>query len=358
MKNSVFHPQCHFILLSFPQIKTFTYEIPADTNVSTNKQFLYKNEHYNSSNTTNTNVYPERDIPYRVSSPQPPSTNQSTIYNTITTTNRNDVYPNEPRARSPQPEPITNKSIIYKRDTKETTTNVYPVLGGRGHTPQPPHTQQQIVSPPPGQSTIIYKHDVTNTNTNIHHPPPVGGVPVYPSEPSYLPPRGDAGYPPNPDVKHTYMYKHESSNTKNTVYGPPGGPVGAYSGDGYPSHGNYPPHGTLPAKPAHLTDTPSPSNNVMYKYSSTTTTRNTHGHPDDRQPLLAPAPFPTEGIEQTSQVDGHPPKRLDDLLASFPEVSFIVFQLLHELNCQPINLLLEWQRSEWLCSRRWTLCAS
>lgn len=226
---------------------------------------------------------------------------------------------------------------MYKRDTKETTTNVYPVPGGggRGHTPQPPIQPHNIV--PPNQSTIIYKHDITNTNTNVHHPPPAGGVQVYPREPAYLPPaHGEPiGYPQHPDTKHTYIYKHESSNTKNTVYGPPGGPVSSYPNGGYPQHPhvNYPPHGALPAKPAHLTDSPAapPSNNVVYKYSSSTTTRNVHGggHPDDREPLLAPAPFPTEGIDQG---DGYPPKRLDDLLASFPEVIF--FFLIIFIECR------------------------
>lgn len=298
-------------------------------------------------------MYPERDIPsYGVPSPHPPlppppSGNQTTVYNTMTTTNRNDVYPNElpPRALSPHPEPITtNKSIMYKRDTKETTTNVYPTpggSGGRGHTPQPP-VQPHHNLPPPNQSTIIYKHDITNTNTNVHHPPPAGGVPVYPREPAYLPPsaRGEPNnYPQHPDTKHTYIYKHETSNTKNTVYGPPGGPVSPHPNGGYyPSQPQvtYPPYGTLPAKPAHLTDSspasgpPPPANNVMYKYSSSTTTRNVHGggHPDDREPLLAPAPFPTDGIDH---VDGQPPKRLDDLLASFPEVRQYIF-LVYFLN--------------------------
>ncbi|KAG4077015.1 hypothetical protein HA402_016002 [Bradysia odoriphaga] len=261
-------------------IKTFTYEIPGDTQVSTNKHFKYQNDTYNTNNTT---TFAERDVP-------PPGSNQTTIYktenyNTINRTDGYSVYPNDNRPRSPLPEPSTNKTVIYKRETRDTSSNnVYP-SPNRGY----PNS-------PPSQSTVVYKHDVTNTNTNVHHPP-AGGVPVFPHDPS-LP----AGHP---GPKHTYLYKKEINNTKNTVYGPPGSgpPYDRYPQNDYPNNA-LPPQG-YPTEPSSTT----------YKYitNTSTTTRNVHGHPDDRQPLLAP--FPTDGLDNT-QVDGAPPKRLDDLLAT------------------------------------------
>ncbi|KAJ6644611.1 hypothetical protein Bhyg_09580 [Pseudolycoriella hygida] len=251
-------------------IKTFTYEIPGDTQVSTNKHFKYQNDTFNTKNTT---TFAERDIP-------PPVGNQTTIYKTenYNTSNITEGYPGyDRRPRSPLPEPISNQTVIYKRETRDTSSNTLPNQGN-----------------PPGQSTIIYKHDVTNTNTNVHHPP-TGGVPVFPNDPN-LP----AGHP---GPTHTYIYKKEVNNTKNTVYGPPG--------SGHPPHptSDYP-NNALPAQ-----GYPNEPSSTTYKYVSntSTTTRNTHGHPDDRQPLLAP--FPTDDIDH-SHVGPNPPKRLDDLLAS------------------------------------------
>jgi hypothetical protein len=307
-------------------IKTFTYEIPGDTQVSTNKHFKYQNDTYNTNNTT---TFAERDVP-------PPGSNQTTIYKTenYNTINRTDGYsgnPNNNRPRSPLPEPSSNQTVIYKRETRDTSSNVYsspnreypssPIDNSpRSPLPEPSSNQTVIYkretrdtssnvypspnrgypSSPPGQSTVIYKHDVTNTNTNVHHPP-AGGVPVFPHDPN-LP----AGHP---GPKHTYLYKKEVNNTKNTVYGPPGGPpYDRYPQNDYPNNA-LPPQG-YPNEPSSTT----------YKYvnNTSTTTRNIHGHPDDRQPLLAP--FPTDGVDQ-SQVDGNPPKRLDDLMATLGDQS-------------------------------------
>lgn len=178
------------------------------------------------------------------------------------------------------------------------------------HHPQPTYPNGQL---PPNQSTYVYKHDVTNTNTNIHHPSPQNqGMPVYPYDPNAsLPPH----QPGHPAPKQTYLYKHETTNTKNTVYGPPGG--------GRPYPNDYPNTNTLPQHPPHPQGYPNngPST-VSYNYTTNTTTRNVHGgHPDDRQPLLPLAPFPTDGLDR-SYVDGNPPKRLDDLLATFNDVMF------------------------------------
>lgn len=261
--------------------------------MSTNKHFKYQNDTYNTNNTT---TYAERDVP-------PPGSNQTTIYktenyNTINRTEGYPGYPNDNRPRSPLPEPSSNKTVIYKRETRDTSSNAYPTSPTRGY----PNS-------PPSQSTVVYKHDVTNTNTNVHHPP-AGGVPVYPHDPS-LP----AGHP---GPTHTYLYKKEINNTKNTVYGPPGGgpPYDRYPQNDYPNN-------ALPPQQGYPNHPNEPSTRTYnYITNTTTTTRNIHGHPhghpDDRQPLLAP--FPTDGVDR-SQVDGNPPKRLDDLLATLGDVS-------------------------------------
>lgn len=259
----------------------------------------------NSYNTTNT-IYPaERDIP--PSSIHPSGPNQTTTiyknqsYNTINRTDN--LYPNETRPRrsvSPLPpnEPTINKSIIYSRETRDTSNTTYPPHPADSGPPFPVYGQ-----PGPNETTYVYKHDVTNTNTNTHHPGPhVGHAPNYPPQ---------NGYPPQqsgPGPKQTYMYKREVTNTKNTVYGPPGGPAQPQPIIEYPPNDGYPPK-TGPST-------------VTYNYTTNTTSRNVHGgHPGDRQPLLQPRPFPVDGVP-TSQVDGNPPKRLDDLLATFGDVSF------------------------------------
>lgn len=79
------------------------------------------------------------------------------------------------------------------------------------------------------------------------------------------------------------MYKKETTNTTNTMYEPE--PVPA--------------------------PVPDPTTNTYYKYSSQTTTNR-------NEPRMAP--FPIEGIQQPTQVDGTP-KHLNQLLASFDDVS-------------------------------------
>lgn len=255
------------ILLLFVclQIKTFTYEIPNDTKVPTNKNFNFKNEFYNSTNSSNT-YYPERDVP-------PPST-KSTMYSNEShnTLNRTEnIYP------PPQDTLGPNQTYYYKKEVNETKNNVY----GSPRSPRPPS--------PVNTSTSLYERNVSNTR-NVYHPP--GGIPVYPN---------NANLPPHqPGTKQTYLYKKETTNTTNTMFEPP-------TGKEYLPHDRY------------VTDAPPPSEpvtNKYYKYSSSTTTTNTHNRPE-REPLLAP--FPTDGIHQSTQVDG-PPKHLGQLMASFDEV--------------------------------------
>lgn len=240
----------------------------------TNKNFSYKNEFYNSTNSSNT-YYPERDVP--------PPTKTTTILNESHNTNRmENIYP-PPSQSHPTPELGPNQTYFYKKEINETKNNVYG---------PPPRSPPQPVN----TTTSLYERNVTN-NRNVYHPP--GGIPVYPAN-ANLPPPGQPG------SKQTYLYKKETTNTTNTVYEPP-------NGREYLPHDRYsePEPVPVPASP--------PSTNTYYKYSSSTTTKNTHNRPGEREPLLAP--FPTDHVHPT-QVDGTP-KHLGQLMASFDDVSFL-----------------------------------
>lgn len=140
------------------QVKTYSYEIPDDT---TNKNFTYKNEYYNSSKSSNT-YYPDSGTKI---------TTQSSSDRTIPPLNTDKSG--------------LNQSYYYKKEVNETKNNVYE--------PQPP---------PINTTTSLYERNETNENRNVFHPPYQNGN---------LP----------PGAKQTYLYKKETTNTTNTVYEPP-----------------------------------------------------------------------------------------------------------------------------------------
>lgn len=259
-------------------------DVPTDT-------IIYRNDTYNNQNTTNHFLpdgrYPEHDRPI---SPRPPTKNVTYIqetYNTTNTVNEMD----RPEMDRPFPvetiplhqEPPVNKSVIYKRTTRDTTSSSYP-------------GQQRPLSPTgyprdnnPPETRIVYNENITNNTNNVVHP---GG-------PNYPPP----GHPNGP--KTTYYYKHESTNTTNRRYGPPG--------SANPRN--------EPLAPAILPvdGYPNEPGNVSYKYTTHTTSRNVNRGPDETDALMKPAPFPTD-MGPPYGNNGAPPKRLDDLLATFDDV--------------------------------------
>lgn len=245
------------------QIKTYTYEIPNDTQVPTNRNFTFKNEYYNSANSSNTH-YPDGDVP----PPLPPQTTTTVYSNESNASNRTEnIFPPKPDTLGP------NQTYYYKKEVNETKNNVY----GRPRSPPPPVNT----------TSSLYERNITDTR-NVYHPP--GGIPVYPN----------ANLPPHqPGTKQTYLYKKETTNTTNTVYEPP-------------TEKEYPP----PSRFVESPPPPEPTTNKYYKYSSQTTTTKKHGRPE-QEPLLAP--FPTGDLDQPTQVDS-PPKNLGQLLASFDEV--------------------------------------
>lgn len=274
-------------------VRTYTYEIPGGEGVpspspTTNHSVIYNtSSHHNtlrSNNTTLDRSRPERDVP-------PPVHGETTIYRNETynnsTTNHLDGPDFDPPFPVPQPEPTpVNKTVIYKRNVRDTTTTNYP---GQNRPTSPVNRY------PPNTNVEIYNEDITNTTNNHLHP----SGPNYPNN----------GHPDGP--KTTYYYKHESSNTTNRRYGPPGS-------------ANQPPRNNEPQPimmtPVNNSPYPGPGEpgSVTYKYSSQTTSRNVHH--DETDNLLKPAPFPAP-VQAPRPINVTSPKRLEDLLSNFDDVS-------------------------------------
>ncbi|GAB0094885.1 hypothetical protein DMENIID0001_102110 [Sergentomyia squamirostris] len=234
-------------------VRTYTYEIPPEHDIVGNHTTVYRNESFN--RLTN-DTRRKREL-------SPPS-NQSMISHSE---NYSTISKNEDRPVSPAP-PI--KRSFYQQDITETTKN-------RTYSPT-----REPVYIPPVENKVVYKHDTTDTTRSIVKPPP-GGYRPHPS-PGPGQPSGT-----------TYFYREETNTTTNK----------RFPNDGYPpEHNGYP--------PAH----PSPS--VTYKYSSQTTNTNTVHRlpPDEVDDGAKTAPFPVVGLENVPP-NTYPPKRLDDLLATF-----------------------------------------
>lgn len=243
-------------------IKTFSYDIPNDTKVPANKQYSYKNEYYNSSNSKTTTT--DHDIPPTekyVSGRSPtPGRNETYLYKKETTSNttNDSVFP--PSTFNP-PSLGPNQTYYYKREVNETKNNVM----GPPSSALPPRPRS------PTTTSSYYERNESSTN-NRQHPP--GGFPAYPN--------GDG-------PKQMYYYKKETSNTTNTTYRPPDEPVRAPS----------------PVEPI----------TKLYKYTKETTTTNTTSQREPRLP-----PFPTDNVDRAPRDNGQPPKQLDQLLANFDDV--------------------------------------
>uniref|UniRef100_A0A1L8DDF7 Uncharacterized protein n=1 Tax=Nyssomyia neivai TaxID=330878 RepID=A0A1L8DDF7_9DIPT len=237
-------------------VRTYTYEVP-DSDLVGNNSTIYRNESFN--RLTN-DTRRKRDLS--------PSYNTSLV---TRTENTSTMSRNDGRPISPSP-PV--KKMYYQQDTLETSKT-------RTYSP----TREPVYVPPyvpPVEKTVTYKHDTTDTSRSIVKPPPAGWKP---------------NSPPGHPGSSTYFYREETNTTTNK----------RYPNDGYvppPDMNGYPPVQPSPA--------------VTYKYSShTTTTNNTHRlPPDEVDDGVRLAPFPTDGIENIPN-NTTPPKRLDDLLASF-----------------------------------------
>jgi hypothetical protein len=210
----------------------------------------------------------------------------------VTTTVRTYTY------EIPEPDGVTrdppkNSAMFYKTERNERSANYYsnnqsPPVSSNNY---PPLTIQEV--PPPQNTTTVYKYDVTHNHSAPGHPH------------GQVPPGGITIYPPQP----TTINKVETVYTTNKQYRSPT-PNSYPDNNGYPAHGHgYPPHSGYPHQP----NEPSV---VVYK-QTTTNTRNVIHPRQEREPLLHP--FPVDGPVIT-EVDGSPPKRVEDLMASFGDV--------------------------------------
>lgn len=217
----------------------------------------------------------------------------------VTTTVRTYTYeipePDSGLVQYPERDPPKNTAMFYKTERNERSANYYPnqspPVNPNNYSPL---SIQEV--PPPHNTTTVYKYDVTNTSSGQPQPQvPPGGITIYPPQ------------------NQTTIYKTETVNTTNKQYRSPT-PNSGYPVDNspivqYPSHG-YPHHPGYPHQPAE------PSV-VVYKQTTTNTRNVVHPRPE-REPLLHP--FPVDGPIIT-EVDGSPPKRVEDLMASFGDVS-------------------------------------
>ncbi|XP_046992086.1 leucine-rich repeat extensin-like protein 5 isoform X1 [Schistocerca americana] len=173
------------------------------------------------------------------------------------------------------------------------------------HYPQSPPTQH---SSPPTQ-TVIYRDGPDQPPTKV-----TTTVRTYtyelPGEPGVL---HTHPYPPGPDHPYPDQQPHKP-NVEHTV---------TYHVSPHHQPEKEP---LLPTQhqPLVIPAEPNPPPTVItYKYSShsshnTTNKYPPHPHPEEQQPLL-PRPFPTSSPGPDYPPNGQPPKRLDDLMASFSD---------------------------------------
>jgi hypothetical protein len=220
----------------------------------------------------------------------------------VTTTVRTYTYeiPEDGSQPFPERDAPKNTAVFYKTERNERSGGFYPASPPTNYYPNqsPPisgngYPPLSIQEAPPVNSTTVYKYDVTNVSNHPGQPQP------------QVPPGGITIYPPQP----TTIYKTETINTTNKQYRSPTPNSYPDTHNHYPANG-YPPHSGYPQQPAE------PSV-VVYK-QTTTNTRNVIHPRQEREPLLHP--FPVDGPVIT-EVDGSPPKRVEDLMASFGDVS-------------------------------------
>lgn len=224
----------------------------------------------------------------------------------VTTTIRTYTYeiPDGSAIREP---PTTNNAMFYKTERNERNVNYYPntsitTTTTNNNTMSPlsiqevPLLSQSPVPQSPENVIRTYKYESNltsqqqpagNNNNNI----PPGGITIYPAH-----------------QPTTSIYK-TTETTTNKIRSPT--PSNQYPNEPY---NVYPQSQPYPHAHHHHPNEPS-----VVVYKQTTTTRNVP-RPVEREPMLHP--FPVDGPIIT-EVDGNPPKRVEDLMASFGDTSEI-----------------------------------
>lgn len=209
----------------------------------------------------------------------------------VTTTVRTYTYelPEEPETG------LINKKIHMKDEAYNRTTTTLPSNRAERDIPR------EIELLPPGASHTLttYRQDAND------YPTVVNGLPASTNSKSMF-------------------YKKESKSSNTTYY--PGSPDPSLlprltqtdDGTGRPVHvyqeqitHKGPPGGPVPSDPYGM-------NTITYRYNSTNTNANVRYPPPEREPLL-PA-FPVDGVDNRHP-DANPPKRVEDLMATFGDVS-------------------------------------
>ncbi|XP_056643267.1 uncharacterized protein LOC130449462 isoform X1 [Diorhabda sublineata] len=351
-------------------IKTYTYEIPGSGDYPTNltdtneqkyvyspnksistpsKSFVY-NAIENKENTlyqenANYPLYQKPNPPgvlvketittrnyqpgYRIDK-NPPSINETYIYNETTTKNVDNRF-------SPIPPPLPNQNTYIINGTETNMNkNDRPTPGKETYILKETHrtTVNDVVSPQnphypedtypkrndkynPGKETYIIK-EVHNTTTTNDKPFSERGYPVY------NPP--DGRDPPN-----TYIIKETTNTTTNHSNGPyqngrpsnePQNKTIIYRHETHSTNNNYSPNNPKPFEvetfdpknpPYDIKKHPNEPINIQYSYKSTSKTQNNYkgGYPPNEETeTLLPKKFPTD-----DRTDG-PPKKLDELMAT------------------------------------------
>lgn len=207
-----------------------------------------------------------------------------------------------------------NNAMFYKTERNERNVNYYP-----NNTSTSPLTIQEVpvrsASPIPPQENIIrnYKYESHTTSRPPSQPPQHGNVP----------PGGITIYPTPQPTATIYKTTETTTNkyrspTPTNQYLPGVDPNSNHPhSPGWTQYPQQPGYPQYPQQQPHVTHPNEPS---VVVYKQTTTTRTVPvPRPGEREPLH---PFPVDGPIIT-EVDGNPPKRVEDLMASFGDTSEI-----------------------------------
>ncbi|KAK7861676.1 hypothetical protein R5R35_005353 [Gryllus longicercus] len=241
---------------------------------SPSHQRLQREVFYNETNTTSSSTSGGTPRAHRYREPSPPPPQQQV----------------QPLRRGPSPGPPQPPGADYPTGSTRTVTTVRTYnysTGGSGPSPSPaggqPPSRGRSPSPSPQRAPYRSPSPVSMQQ----RPAPVD---------EYTPPRGRSPSPgPGPGQRSPRLNQHTTVHTY-TYDGHGGPPVGYHA-------------------------QPPPSTVTTYKYSTTSSSADRRypgpGHAPEEQPLLQPRPFPTPS--PTPPAGAQPPKRLDDLMASFSD---------------------------------------
>ncbi|XP_067008595.2 uncharacterized protein [Anabrus simplex] len=337
--------------------KEMYYENKSNSNVlpSTRSQTM-PHEHYREKSPTNERLRRELFYETKTTGSVPPSPRYRDMSPPSQRRGTSPVPPVQTISSSPEPYPGQPGGT-----SRVTTVRTYNYTTNTAGTPPPPppvsRSPYPSVSPSPiPMSKSPYPETVTVTelSPSPHRSPPASSPENYPPPHQTLPP-GVLPYPPPPQIPgqpptkvittvHTYTYEIPGQPGVNHPYPPPGTTTTTYVNSLPPDAPDYPGPGDrtltyhvspqlprekeplLPQEPPtviHSVEPPQPPTVITYKYSTHHTSHTSNNNypggpaqPEEQQPLL-PRPFPTSSPPPGQTSEGQPPKRLDDLMASF-----------------------------------------